>query len=244
VTANLPPLQTVPELVDGAIMMGKRWFWPLLRLGLVPFIATAALFYVAQSDTSLFVRYTATLGCYASAGLLDAAMVAGAWQLIHGQAADPSVVWAILQRRAGSIALANALKGVIELAGFILLVVPGVYILALWFAVPGAIAIENVGVREAFARSQELARGSMKRIFSSIGLFWVAVLAVAIVLPLAMAGVGIPENSNLTRIVASLWWFPIEPFRMSLTALVYLDLRMRKEGYDLQRGLSLLPAPT
>jgi hypothetical protein len=62
--------------------------------------------------------------------------------------------------------------------GFILLIVPGLFLLTIWAVIAPAIVIENRGVIEAFGRSRELVRGNGWPVF---GVVIAAALITAIV---------------------------------------------------------------
>lgn len=75
------------------------------------------------------------------------------------------------------------------LAGFVLLFVPGLYLLTIWFVVSPAILIERSGVFAAFGRSRQLVRGSG---WTVCGIAIIALLlppAIAIGLGFALGGV-------------------------------------------------------
>ena len=146
-----------------------------------------------------------------------------------------------------TIILASILVGLIAGAGLLLCVVPGV-IFMLWFALTvQAIVIEGQGVTAAMTRSKELVKGNMGKVFLvGLILFLIGLLlggvgggagaAVRLVLglpqggqgPGAIAGVAI---SQLFSLIANVLGAPIGGAAM---ILLYYDLRIRKEGFDLE----------
>jgi hypothetical protein len=230
------------ELIDNAIVLAKRHFWLLLRLGFFPIIGATTLSYFARS----FGAFTSLRGaaCLISAyglmALAEAATISGAWHVLQGWPVDGRTVWLSVGQRAESVVAAYVLKSVMLSLGFVLLLVPGLYLVSLYFAVPGVNAIEGLGVRASFARSRALARGELMRIFRSYGLFWIVTLAIGLVLGRWLHPLGVPLA--VVRVVSPIWVLLVTPFRAALVILVYADIRTRKEGYDLELALSSLPA--
>lgn len=81
----------------------------------------------------------------------------------------------------GTLALAGLLAGVAIAIGFILLIVPGLFLLTIWLVIVPAIMLENCGVSASFARSQDLVRGYGWSVFGVIVLTVLIFIGVAIV---------------------------------------------------------------
>jgi hypothetical protein len=239
----LPAPESTSALVDQAIVLGRRHFLPLVRLGIVPLLAANWAGYhssfsggVASGGGALFWA-----SAYLLYGLSEAAMIAGAWELLHGRSADSLHIWSLVGRRAVPIAIGYLIKSVMVTLGILAVIIPGFYLLALYFAIPAVTVIEGVGIRASFAHSRTLARGAMLRILLSIGLVWVLAAVVGVVIQQGLPLAGVLRGSPLVYLLVVLWGVLIAPVRAALTTLVYLDLRVRKEGYDLQVAMSSLP---
>ncbi|MBA3264083.1 MAG: hypothetical protein H0T69_16760 [Thermoleophilaceae bacterium] len=63
---------------------------------------------------------------------------------------------------------AGVLAGIGVLIGFILLIVPGLFLLTIWAVIVPAIVIDRTGVMGSFGRSRELVRGSGWQVFGVI----------------------------------------------------------------------------
>jgi hypothetical protein len=125
--------------------------------------------------------------------------------------------------------------------GFLLFVVPGI-IFALWFSltVP-TIIVEDIGVSAAMGRSKKLVGGNLGKVFV-VGF---VILAISFVLSGSfnfvggMAGVFIGGQSYALRysiqtlfsVAASILGAPIGA---AAYILLYYDMRIRKEGFDLE----------
>jgi hypothetical protein len=142
------------------------------------------------------------------------------------------------------------LTSLITTVGYMLCVAPGLYFAATYFITSQVVVAESKAMMPAMSRSSQLVDGHRWR---ALGVFIIVsiitqVLAMIIVMPLAMLmpaqevvmtdkGMNIlhhPLNAAIHNISA----FPIQVIfgaYMSICAtLFYLDLRIRKEGLDLQ----------
>ncbi len=130
--------------------------------------------------------------------------------------------------------------------GFALLIVPGIIITVLiiyWSADIPVVAIEGCKPIAALKRSFELVRGNWWRTFSTILLTILVVMGltiiVSVLLAAPMALIGDEGLTGITARVASaltgmLSNAIIAPIAATAGTLIYLDLRSRKEDYDLE----------
>lgn len=157
-------------------------------------------------------------------------------------------------------ALADAPTGLVVLllvVGIMAGLVAGVYLyVALALASP-AVVLERQGVRRALARSRALVKGTWWRILGILLLtnIIVTVLAGILALPLSLLGgattvfatsddvsvISLALSSLSTIISGTLTW----PFVSAVAALLYIDVRMRREGLDLElaRAAGVAPSP-
>ncbi len=146
--------------------------------------------------------------------------------------------------RFGSVWGAAIIQGVVVGIGFLLLIVPGIIFIAWTFAMQQAVMIEGQSAGEAFDRSRELARGHLKHILLT------SVLATLIVLVGAM-GLGVMvemalSGERMVLIVMNLAMIAINPIAAVVGTVLYYDLRIRKEAFDvkiLADRLAEQPAP-
>ncbi len=130
------------------------------------------------------------------------------------------------------------------------------FIVAIWvflrlFAATPAVMLEKRGMIDAVARSWHLARDSVGRIFGALLIAWLIYIAIAIVVGLIGAVLKLPTLVALLSAAATVLIYPLIGV---VTTLLYYDLRVRKEGFDLevmarelgsapQGGASALSAP-
>ncbi len=148
----------------------------------------------------------------------------------------------------------------VGLLGAVLVIAPAVWIwIRLYFAMP-MVVLERVGPFQAMARSWRLSRGSWWRTLGYWLLTGLIVMVVQMILsaPVSMVtgviGVTAPDAAwpmvlagAITYLLTVLIYAVTQPFVAGVNTLLYVDLRMRREGLDLklhqaaQRGESSGP---
>jgi len=143
----------------------------------------------------------------------------------------------------GSLFGVTILVGLAVLGGFILFVIPGIYVACrLLVSLPSAL-IENRGPRESLSRSFGLTRDYAGRAF--VILLFSAVLTYAATALFAMPfAIGVATAANdpemlriwqaLTRVGSSVGAILVGPIPLIANSVFYYDLRVRKEAFDLQ----------
>lgn len=117
------------------------------------------------------------------------------------------------------------------------------YALARYFAIPGIVILENLAARAALSRARVLSKGEIRRICKiyalTVLLIGIAtvVVSVAVMIPFGMA-------SLAANVITSLFNTLSYPFFSVVTTLLYYDVRVRKEGYDLELMEQELTAQT
>ena len=106
------------------------------------------------------------------------------------------------------------------------------FILVRWFFLAPAIMIEGRGPIAALRRSSSLVEGSWWRVFGIGLVFMLVIVGLAVVgsLPGGLIGLGNSVAGGLGSVLINSLVFPIAPVG---AALVYLDLRHRKDDYTL-----------
>ena len=110
------------------------------------------------------------------------------------------------------------------------------FLLVIWSFATHAVVIENRGVFNALGRSRELVRGNWWRVFGIGLVFMLIVFAVVLLIVLVSIIIDLLFNpgplaySILGGVVGAL----LSPVYYIASTLLYIDLRVRKEGYNLQ----------
>lgn len=135
------------------------------------------------------------------------------------------------------------LSGLAAIGGFILLIIPGIYIACrLAVAVPASL-LEGLGPRDSLSRSFALTKENAGRVFLIYLLYYCLALAAATVFqyPFTIAMAASLKNPEMLRVWTALMQVGsfaagvlITPVLTIATSLLYYDLRVRKEAFDLQ----------
>jgi hypothetical protein len=256
-TPLLRPL-SVAEILDAAFNVYRRRFKELVTisaivqvpLALVQAVLMGLLFgTLANTNPN---DPTALLGVFGGALLLTPIAALGgmivyaalAVAVSHQYLAQPisvrsafTQVWPHL----GVLLLIWLLMVLLVTAGILLCVVPGIYLgIALAFAWPVAV-LEGRGVGDALSRSFFLVNGNWWRVFATMLLLSLimAVIQGALTYPLTiLTMVGLIKNPALSQaliqFISSLAGVLVLPLYTGALVILYYDLRVRREGFDLQ----------
>lgn len=153
-----------------------------------------------------------------------------------GREADVRAALGTVFSRLGSLFGAGLMAGIIVGFGLLLLIVPGIIFLAWTFAMPAVVVLENLDASESFSRSRELARGSVGHVLGTLLLtyllFFVLLIALAATAGMVIGMAG--GTSVVSRVIGDVLAALIFPMVAVVTTLLYYDLRIRKEGFDLE----------
>ena len=143
----------------------------------------------------------------------------------------------------GTVFGVGILNGLAVLAGIIALIVPGIYIFCrLLVSVPAAL-IERRAPSDAISRSWRLTEGNAGRAFVVVLLYFVISIAASLLfqLPFMIATIAYKNNfamlqlwTAVTQVGDSVVNILVSPILLIATSVFYFDLRVRKEGFDLQ----------
>jgi hypothetical protein len=195
-------------------------------------IPIAAVFYLGIGIvTFVLVALVPLLGVLVSAilSLIGVFWVQGALtravQDIRDGRADLSIgdTFSSVGNKVAPIAGASILDGIAIGIGFILLVIPGLFLLTIWAVIIPAIVLENRGALESFGRSRELVRGNGFNVFGIIVLTWLILLAVGIILGIILSPLGESAQSFISNVVSGALTAPF-------TALTWTLLYYRLSG--------------
>jgi hypothetical protein len=126
------------------------------------------------------------------------------------------------------------------MSGFVLFVVPGIWLyVALAFGTP-ALLVEGLRGRGALARSMQLVRGRWWRTCGVLLVgFVLSGIITAVVQGVFYLGILADADNDvlvvgLTAIAGTVGLAIGTPFQAALTTVIYFDLRVRKEAFDLE----------
>lgn len=115
----------------------------------------------------------------------------------------------------------SILLGIGVAIGFILIIVPGLFLMTIWAVAAPALVIERRGVLASFGRSRELVRGHGWQVFGVI----LVVLALGIVVGLLVAIVASGLGDAGRALVQWVFEVLVSPFTSLISAILYFSLR-------------------
>ncbi len=255
---DLRPL-SLGEVLDRTFTLYRRHFLLFVGISAIPQILVLAInliqiFFVNTTETTPGAMLTMLIGL----GITLAVLVLTVVAYLFSQGGTILAVTDVYLGRTTSIIqslrrvwgeLATLfgvvlLNGLAILAGTLLLVIPGIYVLCrLLVCVPAAM-VENRGPSESLSRSWALTKGAAGRSFVIILLYSVLAIALALILVTPFSGLAAaagPKNPEMMRFwllladvgstVASAL---VSPIVLIANSVFYFDLRVRKEAFDLQ----------
>ncbi|MEO9176653.1 MAG: hypothetical protein ABI317_14155 [Gaiellales bacterium] len=253
----------IGELLDVAIRLTVKNAGTLLRaviIVVVPLQVISAIVYVSGSDDRLRnVNGKVSLGSGTSAATFAATfsivlLISWLTPLIASGVCFKAVGDAYLGGRPNwreslrftlgrlhSIAWISVLVALGSFAGAILCLVPGVWLFISWAIALPVLLTENARGTKALRRSFRLVKGRWWATFGALVLAYIlsAVVGGGIAALLSAASLSGSGHSTLVDIVlrvvsGSISSLLTVPFAAALTVVIYLDLRVRKEGFDVQ----------
>jgi uncharacterized membrane protein len=228
------------EILDGALILLRR------RIGL--FFGLSAVCLGLPTLLSFYTQQTAR-GENIGLALLGTLLNVLGYLLLHGASIyvvsetylgrDPRLGQALgyAAEKMGRIFVAGLASGIVTFFAFLLLIVPGI-IVACGYAVsvPVVVLEDLPSSTDALGRSWALTKGFKGKAFL-LGLVMFALVLVVFV----GAGIAIGMATALFKpmavpgmILLALIMLMVYPFTSCVMTLFYYDLRVRKEGFDLE----------
>ena len=118
--------------------------------------------------------------------------------------------------------------------GFMLIIIPGIYLLVRWSAAIPALVQERRGILESMKRSAELTKGSRWRILGLIVIVYIVLIVIQMVLGLLIIAVTGLAGSIVGALLAALVSAVAAVLVSIAMAVAYVELRYVKEGTDVK----------
>jgi len=173
--------------------------------------------------------------------LATAAVVKTVSEAYLGREATVGQAYGFILRKGFRLLLAALAVGLITGLGFMLCIVPGIIFGLQYVFTVTAIVLEDQKVFSGMGRSKQLGRGNLGKIFLVLLVVGLITFVAAVSFQwggMAVSLLAFPNNRMAaTFLVAVLQVIPqvlIMPFSAAATVLLYYDLRIRKEGFDLE----------
>ena len=117
------------------------------------------------------------------------------------------------------------LKGIAIAIGFVLLIIPGLFLLTIWAVTSPSIVAERRGIIDAFGRSAELVRGNGWPVFGAI----LVAFLIALVITAALVAIGAAIGVVGVIILAILAGVITAPIPALVASILFFDLGGRSE---------------
>jgi len=177
----------------------------------------------------VYSGYGAVLYCLAW-GLATAAMSYGTYESLRGR---PASLAQCLKKGLPLIIPAIViviLWGLAVIAGFLLLVVPGVILATIWYVIIPVAVVERPGIVAAFSRSAELTRGNRWRVFGIM----LVVGAITWVINLLAGFMSLFGNASAVSLASWIAAAATLVIGSVVVAVVYYYLRIAREGGSIE----------
>jgi hypothetical protein len=212
---TLSALFTIPNTIVSAVLLPTRAF-VVGRAGAM------------WSGFFLYFLIALILGCFFQTALLIAASDA-----YLGRPVDVADSLKRALPKAVPIFIAYILASIGIGFACIFLVIPGIIVALMFYAVPCVIVFEDADITQAFSRSIELSKGLKGHTFLTFCLSFLLFL-VGYVIVLVVAGFANAASPYLRLIVQAVGLTLVQPIFPLVVVLLYYDARIRKEGYDIE----------
>jgi hypothetical protein len=141
--------------------------------------------------------------------------------------------------RVPSLLAATLLTTFLMALGLLLFIFPVLYVLARFFPVPQAVVLEHKGPIAALGRSSELTKGRKGHILMTLLL----VFGIYLVLSIGVSMVAtLTSNVTISLLVSTLFSIFAYPILNLVSMVLYYDLRIRGEGFDVEHMSAALGA--
>ena len=175
--------------------------------------------------TVIAVWLTGLLITIIISAIMQAALMRGAALATLGEAVDVEASYKWGLGKLGSVILISILVCIMVGIGFILLIIPGVFLLTRFFVAIPALVVENHQGAEAISRSWNLTKGHFWHV---LGTIVVAGLITGVVGGIIGAFAG--SSWFLGWVFGSIAQILVAPFSALVSIVLYLDLCARTEG--------------
>lgn len=226
--------RTTTEIVDAAFTLYRRDFLQYIMVGAIAYSPMIVFSLLTQGMTGtgqiLVSVGTAVMGLVI-ATLVGAAVTRMGADVYLGGHADVARTVAAVLPLVPMLIIGALLTMLMVVPGLILLIVPGVYLATRLFGISQIIVLEKMGPVDAVTRSFALTKGRAGHVFLTLLLLYGLYFALSFGITLGVAMFGSPVLQTVVSSVLSIFCFPI----LGLAALVlYYDLRIRNEGFDVE----------
>jgi hypothetical protein len=224
------------EIIDAAIEVYRRnpiHFLLLAAIVRVPWLIVQIIYLAPHEGDpdAIITSIVISMGTLFTTFFMQGFVVYMASELYLGRDTDAFDTMKKVAPRLFSVFFASLMTSVAIGCGLVVFLFPAVWVTAVVFAVQPAVVLEGRGVFAAFDRSQKLSDRVKMHILSAIGLIVLIRIVVELGSAIIAAAVPMPELRYVVVTIASMLGYPL--YGIAYT-LIYYDIRIRKEGFDIE----------
>ncbi len=231
------------EILDMGFRILRNHFVPLISLSAVMYVplAIATSWFTSDPTAGLAIGalLIVVLAFVVASPIVFAAIIFAVGEAYVGRPVEFGKSLRSVTPIIGPLIGTTVLAAVYVIGGYLLLIVPGIYLQLCYIVAWQVMVIERIFGGRALARSRELMRGNLLR---GAGVLFIGGLVVGIssqLLQLLLAAVPIlgPIGSGLAQAAGA-------AYTSAITVVLYFDIRCRKEAFDLEHLARLVEAKT
>jgi hypothetical protein len=234
------------EILDAAFEIYRRFFPTFFAISLVATLPMAVTHYLS-SAWSLLDLAAAPRGVMLSwllsaviTPFTEGALVVTASNAYLGTTVDIATSFGTALARPFRLFTVVWIRGILMGIGFVFFIIPGLVVFKRYFAVIPAVTLEKCSVGQAIKRSRELSADNGARIFLLLGAVILFMFFIGAMLGGFAAAIAPGAIAALLYLGAAAL---IGPFPAIVLTLLYYDIRIRKDGYDIELLANALNTP-
>ncbi len=235
---NLVP-RNLSAILDETFSIYGRNFFKLIIIAAIAQVPIGILAYIAD-DPNSFVPLTLSIlvgiilfiGSFIVGSLMEGSLIHAISEQHFVHPIDVNRSYRFSWQRIGSLIITSLIVGIACILMFITVIgIPfGIYFAIRWSFVFQSVLLENKEPMAALSRSSELVKDNWWRILGYVIITIIISFVIGFVIGLVGFIPGIPSvvGSTLGAILAV-------PIGTAIVTLLYFDLRLQKEGYNLEK---------
>lgn len=239
--------RSVAEIVDASFQLLRRDYLTYVMIMALAYAPYSVILLVSgvsgsmrsqnPSPSTIFFSVLGGLGWMA---MVESVMTVAVSDAYTGAGISvPGAFRRALGRTLSILALA-LVKWTAVAIGLVLFIVPALYVIGRFFAIPAAVVLEQRGPLAAMRRSSALSKGLLGHVLKTLLLVWSVYMAFYLAVVM-MTGFDAFRTGTMTTtaivvadLVGALLVILVYPLLPVVRTVLYYDARMRHEAYDLE----------
>ena len=232
--------RSASEIADAAINLFKangRLMLVISATMTLPIIVLTVLFLPHSSEQdagALGVRYVLALVAGLWSGITAGALTWAASERYLGREVTASAAISAAFSRGLTLAFGVLARWMLVGFGFVLLIVPGFYAFIFSFAMTAGIILERRGINASWTRSRELVRDMKAHVFGALFIAYLVLFVVFVTVGFMLGAMLFGDNELALQVLQNAVQILVSPFVVCTETLLFYDLRIRKEGFDIE----------